>query len=241
MGFLFPLVLHFSEGPFLLTFPIVKTGCQCWHGTYSEVHLCFQDIIKVSQYKWEFGLSLLLTPLRLPNYDLSLCIRLNAVLCLPFGLYKPSAINSSRCGNKAGICWKSGQLSYIRNTNVSGSISDFWGYKLIMQQTALISCLPVELAFLPLGLITHGKKHILVCLHGSYHHNVLVQTSLYYHSTSNSWWTRRCPGAERGGPCVEQQPWQVGRSDKTDSKAERSREHGTNTFCGKDPCHGCSM
>ena len=38
-----------------------------------------------------------------------------------------------------------------------------------MHQTALISCLPVELALLPLGLIIQGRKHIFLCLHGTYH------------------------------------------------------------------------
>lgn len=38
-----------------------------------------------------------------------------------------------------------------------------------MHQTAFISCLPVELALLPLGLIIQGRMRIFLCLHGTYH------------------------------------------------------------------------
>lgn len=47
-----------------------------------------------------------------------------------------------------------------------------------MHQTALISCLPVELALLPLGLIIQGRKRIFVCLHGTYHSGGHTTTSV---------------------------------------------------------------
>lgn len=108
-----------------------------------------------------------------------------------------------------------------------------------MHQTAVISCLSVELPLLPLGQ-SSSREITFSCLHGTY---LVVPISLGVWSAGSlqphsSWGTRRCPGSalrrtlqgEIALVSVEGCPKRQQREEK--------QHQGQSLAVGKDLCHG---
>lgn len=83
-----------------------------------------------------------------------------------------------------------------------------------MQQTALISCLPVELPLLPSGPVIQERKHIFLFAWDlsewwPKHLQCGVQAQCNPTGQTTADGPGDAQGLKWGGPCTEKWPWQV--------------------------------
>lgn len=113
-----------------------------------------------------------------------------------------------------------------------------------MHQTALISCLPVELALLPLGLIIQGRMRIFLCLRGTYHsgghttYSVVRRpavTPQFRHRLMDQEMPRSWNGED---PARSDGPGERGGVTNLTAKQRGAERRGQSLAVGKDLCRG---